>query len=138
MKISKEFQEWLDANYPYIYQKEVPEQVYAILQAKPSWLFPDIGSAEEVFDKYHAEYGVRIWLKPDIIKYAEQYAAQELAKWHGKLVIPFDTQEMMNDYHRCKEENGQMLINCANWKKEVESLKQRVKELENIINTYED
>jgi hypothetical protein len=110
--ISKEFQEWVENYYPTTVRGNIL-QAYETLQRNPHWLFPDIGNAEEVFRRVAkegmVEYSPNAFpithktLYNVILKTAKQYAAQEVAK-------------VISKYQVIDDEN--------------ESLKQRVKELE--------
>jgi len=56
----------------------------------------------------------------------------------------FDVDEMRSNYDRMAEENGQMLVNCANWKRELaakdaenEALKKEVEKLQECVAVLE-
>jgi regulator of replication initiation timing len=54
------------------------------------------------------------------VKIASLRADLEKAnKLFNSIKIPFDVDEMRSNYDRMAEENGQMLVNCANWKREL-------------------
>jgi hypothetical protein len=71
------------------------------------------------------------------VKIASLRADLEKAnKLFNSIKIPFDVDEMCSNYDRMAEENGQMLVNCANWKRELAAkdtenalLKKEVEEL---------
>jgi hypothetical protein len=61
----------------------------------------------------------------------------------NSIKIPFDVDEMRSNYDRMAEENGQMLVNCANWKRELaakdaenEALKKELEELKAQLYRY--
>ena len=62
----------------------------------------------------------------------------------NSIKIPFDVDEMRSNYDRMAEENGQMLVNCANWKRELaakdaenEALKKEVEKLQECVAVLE-
>ena len=133
MNITKEFQEWAKTYYPYDGSNKVANATYEILQANLSWLFPNMGNAGELLkakgikdtlynyknDPAHGE-----WVVGGLSELLNEYAAQKVAK-----VV----KEVSEENHV----NLNALVNAMDsieeLQKENESLKQRVKELEEQI-----
>lgn len=74
-----------------------------------------------------------------IVVVAELRADLEKAnKLFNSIKIPFDVDEMRSNYDRMAEENGQMLVNCANWKRELAAKNAEIAELKEDLSIYKD